>query len=343
VTPIPTKFTFQWHINETCNRRCTHCYQTAYSDTGFDINGLLHVLNKLVAFLNGFEQNGKTPKAHINFTGGEPFLHTDFLSLLKEVKASRRFSFGILSNGYLLPQKELKKLYELGPKFIQISLEGSKETNDLIRGTGSYDEVSRALKTYQKAGIPTLLSFTANANNYKELKPVSEAARKYGVFKVWTDRYLPSDHSDPLALNKEQKQDYFSRIRKEQIRQKYRPFSKTRIASNRALQFLMSGGKPYKCTAGTQLFTIMHNGIVYPCRRLPIELGNILTDDLREIYDNHPVIKELHNPELLDTDCKVCAYSTACAGGLRCLSYAKFGNFSLQDPDCGIHGLAGNP
>ncbi len=337
MTPIPTKFTFQWHINETCNRRCTHCYQSTYGDPGFDLTGLLHVLEKLITFLKGFEQNGNTPKAHINFTGGEPFLHPDFLSLLKVVKTSRRFSFGILSNGYLLPPKELNALFELQPKFVQISLEGCRETNDSIRGTGSYDEVCRALKTYQKAGIPTLLSFTANVKNYNEIKHVSKTARNYGVFKVWTDRYLPCNNSDPLALNKEQTQDYFCRIRKEQNRQKYRPLSKTRIASDRALQFLMSGGLPYKCTAGTRLFTIMHNGIVYPCRRLPIELGNILNDDLRDIYDRHPVIKDLHNPSLLDSDCRACAYSTACAGGLRCLSYAKFGNFQIKDPGCGIH------
>lgn len=342
MTPTLPKFTFQWHINEICNRRCKHCYQSTYADSGFDLTGLLLVLEKMITFLKGFEQNGKTPKAHINFTGGEPFLHKDFLNLLKEVKESRRFSIGILSNGYLLPPKELKTLIEIGPKFIQISLEGKRETNDSIRGNGSFDEVCKALKTYRKAGIPTLLSFTANANNYKELKHVSKTARKYSVLKVWTDRYLPYDNSDPLALNKEQTEGYFGRIRKEQIRQRYHPFSKTVVASDRALQFLKSGGKPYKCTAGTQLFTIMQNGIVYPCRRLPIELGNILIDDLRGIYDRHPVIKDLHNPSFLDSDCRACAYSAACAGGLRCMSYAKFGNYHIKDPGCSIHILARN-
>lgn len=325
---LPNKLTIQWHITNVCNYRCLHCYQDNFQNNDLSIDTLTEFLEKIYQFAI----NNKLIKIHINFTGGEPFLHPSFLALLRETNLKKVFSFGILSNGYLLNDSELQELKNTNPRFIQISLEGKETLNDEIRGKGSYKQVLKALKTYHILKIPTLISFTANAKNYLQFPEVVKIARKYKAFKVWTDRYLPINPKDELCLNTEQLKELYALISKEQKRNKFYLFSKLQIGDNRALQFLVTGGKPYKCSAGESLLTIMPNGDVFPCRRLPIHIGNMQNDSISTLFHN---FEKLKNTQFENkNECKNCYYNSSCNGGLKCLSYAKYGNPFCKDPNC---------
>ena len=256
------------------------------------------------------------------------------LDLLDVVRNNRLFSFGILSNGFLLPESDLLRLKALNPRFIQLSLDGSESIHDSIRGKGSFREVIRAIKAYQAFKIPVMLSFTANAQNYHSFSEVVRIARKYKVHKLWTDRYLPTGRNDDLALSSVQVKEFFEHILKEQNNKFASRFSKTIISSSRSLQFLVTGGQPYHCSAGSTLLAIMPNGDVFPCRRLPIKIGNLRADSLIEIYQNNAVLKELRHNEKLDEKCKHCFYAKTCAGGLKCLSFADSGDYNKKDPHC---------
>jgi radical SAM protein with 4Fe4S-binding SPASM domain len=324
----PEHFTFQWHLTDVCNFRCKHCYQTSYQDKGSEFQEITKLLTKIENFVIEMKSENKKFKAHFNFTGGEPFLYPDFLDLLAEVQERKIASFGILSNGYLLSESELLRLKKLNPRFIQISLEGNRKINDSIRGKNSYDYIINALNTYRKLRIPTMVSFTANAENYKMYPSVVRTARRYGAFKVWTDRYLPSSPKDNLTMNNEHVKEFFQIILNEQKKNKYHFWSTTQVAGDRALQFLNCGGKPYKCSAGVSLLTIMPNGDLFPCRRLPIKIGNIKNDSIFEI------LKKQELKLSVDSDCSKCFYSETCFGGLKCLSYAVYNNYNRKDPNC---------
>ena len=331
---LPKNITFQWHITDQCNLRCQHCYQDDYSEKGLPLEGLLNILNMLRRFVEASKKENGDIKAHINFTGGEPFIHKNFLELLRATKEMNLFSFGILSNGKLLSQEGLMKLQTVKPSFIQLSVEGNRAMNDDIRGKGALKQVAKALKVYRELGIYTLISFTANAINYKQFPEVVRFAHKNKVNKLWTDRYLPCSKDDPLRLTVDQTKDFFRILAEEQKRHKYRFFSKTNISAHRALQFLNSGGKVYSCTAGKTLLTIMPQGEIYPCRRLPILVGNVLRGDLVDVYKNNPTLNQIREPEKTNKSCGSCYYETSCKGGLKCLSYIEKGDFHAQDPGC---------
>ena len=331
---IPDRITFQWHITEVCNYRCKHCYQDSYLYDGVDYPGMLDFYKKLEDFVLHFNDGKKRLSAHINFTGGEPFMKTGLLDLLEVVKRNRVFSYGILSNGFLLPESDLLRLKSLNPRFIQISLDGSESIHDSIRGIGSFKEVVKAIKAYNALKIPVLLSFTANAQNYQSFSEVVRIARKYNVYKLWTDRYLPSGSNDDLTLNSAQVKDFFENILREQKSKLASRFSKTIISSSRSLQFLVTGGQPYSCSAGSTLLAILSNGDILPCRRLPIKIGNLITDSLIDIYQNNSILKELRRNDNLDDACKQCYYCKSCGGGLKCLSFADSGDYNKKDPNC---------
>lgn len=328
---LPKHITFQWHITDKCNLRCAHCYQESYTNQGMPYVELLNVLNELVNFVHEIKKVHGTAHAHINFTGGEPFVRNDFIDLLEAARATELFSVGILSNGLLPEQDDLLRLQKLNPSFVQLSMEGSKTTNDSIRGKGSTESVQKAMRAYRELQIPVMLSFTANAENYTEFADVVRFGRKHKAYKVWTDRYLPSGKNDKLQLSKTQTKDYLKILANEDDKSKFHIFSKTKVATHRALQFLVAGGKPYRCTAGETLLAILPNGDVYPCRRLPIVVGNTRKQKLTDIYQNNTTLKELREPS---EACGSCYYKQSCKGGLKCLSYAQFGNFADKDPGC---------
>ena len=82
------------------------------------------------------------------------------------------------------------------------------------------------------------------------------------------------------------------------------------------------------------LLTVLHDGDLYPCRRMPIRVGNLLEASLTELYntfDRHRAHRDLHHGI---AGCNGCFYAGLCRGGLKCLSYAVTGDPFTADPGC---------
>lgn len=105
------------------------------------------------------------------------------------------------------------------------------------------------------------------------------------------------------------------------------------IKMHRALQFTKTNEMPYHCTAGNSLLTVMENGDLVPCRRMPIIVGNLLKDDMLYLYKNNKVLLDLQKQEI-PKDCLKCNYFKSCLGGLKCLNYAVKGNYNIKDINC---------
>jgi radical SAM protein with 4Fe4S-binding SPASM domain len=328
----------QWHITNRCNKRCSHCYQGDYNGTEFSIDKLKAVVNEYLELLNEYNKiTNQNIKGQINITGGEPFIREDiweFFDLFKE--NNKYFDFGVLTNGSLLNEAVVKRLKFYNPRIVQISLDGSKETHDKIRGKNSYNEVIKALKLLKQYNIYSLVSFTANDNNYKEFSKVVRVAKKYKASKVWTDRMVPigaGNTGEVKTLNKDQVIEYINIIRKEQ-KNVFNKFSKTKISGERSLQFLNGVSPSYKCSAGDGLIILLENGDVMPCRRLPIIAGNIKEASLKDIYFNSEVFQDLRKPKEIPIGCRSCEFLGICNGGAKCIAYGVYGDYRNGDYGC---------
>lgn len=341
-THIPRHLLLQWHLTDRCNLRCTHCYQDCYNSQELSFDEWLEILRQFRELLSDWRArpHGPRPTAHITVTGGEPFVHRDFLPLLEKFAQHRgEFTFAILTNGTLIDRALARQLRGLGPSFVQVSVEGSAATHERIRGPGSYERTITALRHLRAAGIRTLISFTAHRANYREFADVARLGRQLGVDRVWADRLIP--HGTGAALHEqmltpEETRSFMESMAWVRAEASQSWFNRTEIAMHRALQFLYSGGTPYHCTAGDSLITVLANGDVLPCRRMPIPVGNLRRLSLRQIYDESALFQELRDRHRLSEACQACAYSTACRGGLRCLSYAVTGDPFATDPGCWI-------
>lgn len=313
----------QVHITERCNLRCTHCYQGKPSCREMSLHQLVHLVDNFVSVC---EKADWIPQ--VNFTGGEPFIREDFLTLLENVALRvPRLRFAVLTNGTLIDAPLARRLGDLGPVFIQVSIEGGRVMHDSIRGQGNFDRCAQALSNLCDVGIPTLVSFTAHRQNYQEFPAVAQFARETGVSRLWTDRLVPLGRGTSLeSLSPEETQHFFSIVNDE--RRQGDPKCATRISMLRALQFLVGGEQPYHCGAGRRLLAVLPDGTVLPCRRLPIPVGNVLETPLEEIY------RLAYLPPQIPPACAPCPHVSFCSGGLRCLAHAVKGTLNAADPGC---------
>ncbi len=326
-------FILQWHLGEACNLKCLHCYQENHIPIQLSFDKLEKIYKQYKELLKKEKMRG-----HINITGGEPLCNPHLFKLLDLIKKdSDLITFSILTNGTLITDEIAKKIKSYNPYYVQVSLEGSKKTNDYIRGTGTYKKIAEGIKYLKKYDIYTSISFTANKLNYKEFPKVVKYARKYNVNNVWSDRYIPLGNSKDkdLALNYEETREYLEIMYKEREKLINKKNNNTSISMNRALQFQMTYNPAYGCTAGETLLTVMENGDLVPCRRMPIFIGNLLKDNMYDLYKNNKILKKLRNDKIPD-DCKNCEHSNMCHGGLKCLTYALYKDLNHKDIGCNL-------
>ncbi len=337
---IPSRLTLQWHLTDRCNLRCRHCYQEDRVTEELDLPHLRRILDQYVELLRNWREasSNRPIPGRIHVTGGEPFLRGDFWEFLSLLAEQRQvFRFAILTNGTLVDSAAAKRLRRLGPAYVQVSLDGLRETHDAIRGNGAFDRAVSGIKRLVRSGVRTLISFAAHAGNYREFPQVARLGRSLGVAKVWTDRVVPWGRGRAMQdqlLTPDQTREYCLLVDSARRHARRSWFTRTEVAAHRALQFLTAGGVPYRCTAGDSLLTVMPDGELYPCRRMPISIGNVLAKPLRELYYDSEVLCNLRDPKRLGDACAGCSYAGACRGGLRCLAYALTGDPMQGDPGC---------
>jgi radical SAM protein with 4Fe4S-binding SPASM domain len=335
-----TRLHLQWHVTERCNLRCKHCYQSDKLIQELTYQNLLDILQQfkdMIDVLRGARNSGSV-KGMITVTGGEPFIRDDFLDLLNVFAENKDyFTFCILTNGTFIDRDLARKIKNFGASYVQVSLEGGKKVHDDIRGKGTFKKACTALQNLTAENVHTLISFTAHKANYREFSKVAKIGSELGVNRIWADRLIPEGRGlalKDLVMSPEETVLFFKLMEKARSTISYYKTCGTEIAMHRALQFLISGGSPYHCSAGDNFFTIQANGDLCPCRRMPICVGNVLQTKLIDLYNESTVFKKLRDKSFISKGCEGCSYTKSCGGGLRCLSYALNGDPLTKDPGC---------
>lgn len=337
---IPSGLLLQWHLTERCNLRCAHCYQTNYAGEELPLPDLLRILDQYKELLGQWRRQVKSHpvRGHITVTGGEPFVRRELLDLLNVFRENRKhFGFAILTNGSFIDADMARRLRKLAPAFVQVSIEGTRATHESIRGEGDFDRTVAAIQHLVRARIRTLISFTANRQNFREFPEVARLGQRLRVSRVWADRLIPCGAGADMRgqmLTPEETHEFFQLMQQARSDARRRLFRRTEVAMHRALQFLVAGGTPYHCTAGDSLITVQPNGDLYPCRRMPIRVGNLMETSLAELYYESDLFRALGVRSRISDGCDGCMFTKLCRGGLKCLSYAVTGDPFTADPGC---------
>jgi radical SAM protein with 4Fe4S-binding SPASM domain len=342
-TSHSAEFYFQWHITNKCNLRCDHCYQDDYSQSSeLTLEELKAVGRKINYTLARWGKEGR-----VAVTGGEPFIRKDlfgFLSFLEEQPHIKKI--GILSNGTLIKDTQLlEKLNKL--HYVQLSIEGRREVNDEIRGSGVFDKVIKSTGFLKKNGIAVRWMITLHKKNVAEVPYLIDLALANKVDTLTFERFVPMGSGESFGeyvLSPAELEKTFAYIvkRSDEESSMSSPLS---ILKLRTLWVLcdpsraendnlpLEGQVGASCSIGMDSLSILPDATVLPCRRLPIPIGNLKDDSLFKIWYTSKVLWDIRNKRNLKGKCNNCEYIPRC-GGCRATAYAVTGDYLAEDPQC---------
>ncbi len=331
------EFYFQWHFINECNLRCAHCYQEGYQHSDFSFEKLLQVANQISQALSKWNMSGR-----ISLTGGEPFLSPHLFPLMDYFEGDENTKqFDILTNATCIEADHIAKLRKYKKlRQIQISLDGADEqTHDLVRGTGVFNKVVEAIKELRTNDIEVSIMFTLMKRNMSEALKIIDFAEQNNVNAVTVERVTPcgnSNISDILA--KEEVRNIYEAVTERankvtgQLKvRRLRPLWINTRHKNLRDDFNIGGF----CPVGFTSLAILWDGMVLPCRRLNIPLGNIISDGLFKIWYDNDVLWKIRDKKNLKGKCGTCSSIDSC-GGCRAIAYETTGDYMGEDIQCWI-------
>lgn len=159
-------FAFQWHITDTCDQRCKHCYVFAEDNRKKLTEMPFDKMEKVLESINDMcERLGRTP--YIYITGGDPILHIDFWRLAEKLKENN-IRWAILGNPFHLDDDVCRKLHDHGCVKYQLSLDGMRETHDMFRKPGSFDTTIEKIDCIRNSGMFCAVMSTVSSANIDE-------------------------------------------------------------------------------------------------------------------------------------------------------------------------------
>jgi len=153
------KYFAEIDITDNCNLRCRHCYHF-HGKTDFKTKEI-----PLDVWEKRFRDLHKSGVRAVLLVGGEPALRPDVLML-----ADKTFPIVyVITNGTVkIPDEFRHRLF--------VSVDGSPQTNDAIRGKNSFNTL---MDNYQK-DKRVIINMTLTANNYTELEQVVAISEENG-------------------------------------------------------------------------------------------------------------------------------------------------------------------
>lgn len=323
-------FGFQWHITDHCNLRCKHCYQIK-----FDKSSEL-CLEKVKTIIDKIDFSLKNRFITVNITGGEPFLRDDLFDILSYIEDKKNFKeFNIITNATLIDSEKVNNLNKFNKfKYLKISLESLDEKkNDYIRGKGNFKKVIENIKFFKvNSNKKILLMITLGSLNFKEIANFLDFSKDLKVDGVILERFVP------IGKGLNLKEFYLKNIEWHDLLKIIIYYLDLNLSPKDLLPYKAfwidlknSKLKGALCNLGDESMALMPNGDIYPCRRLPIVVGNILNEDFGEIISK---LKKFKNNIIknLKGKCKNCEIKDCI--GCRALTYAIKGDLFEEDPQC---------
>lgn len=327
-------FTFQWHLTKICEYSCNHCYLKSNYYSISDIETSFEQNKKLVddiydSFTRYYE------KLVINFTGGNPLLYKKIFPLITTC-INKGFEVNILGNP-ITPQMNLFKTLKLSKiGYYQISIDGLNDTHNKIRNINNNNISTDLIEYFRKYNIRLHLMFTLMKSNFKEYKQI---LKKYSDTRLTYSRLVP--------LNTNLKSELISAFELKTFMKNLFNFLSFRNKKNMGFkdnlwklllfeegffhpnskQKIISG-----CGVGRNTISIMPDGEVLPCSRLPIKIGNINNNSLLEIFSESTLLNKFRNISSFDK-CVDCPLKFECRG-CPAISFAMTGDCFKPDPQC---------
>lgn len=276
-------------ITQRCNLLCRHCGSDCTAATQHDELTTAEWLR----FFEYLQKNFDRRQLVLVVTGGEPFCAPAFDQLLAGL-ARCDLAWGLVTNGYALTAKNLRRVVDHGVHSITVSLDGLRDAHDWLRGQeGAFERTLAGLERVAQAQLPFFDVVTCvNPRNLGELDGVEKLLRERGVpawrlFSIFSKGRAKDNRE--LLLDDAQLGQLMRWIaaRRQALRgERFRPAFSCEGYLPPALDAAVRD-EPYFCRAGISIASVLCDGSISACPNLSRTLvqGNIRRDDFKTVWD----------------------------------------------------------
>lgn len=193
--PLVKPNTVTLTLTSKCNLRCVMCdYWRLKKQEEISLKEIKSLINQIKEW----------DVKEIELSGGEPFMRKDIWEII-EYASSKGLGMNITTNGTLLNEKNIKKLFNYKINRLQISLDGIGKTQDKIRNIqGTYkkivDTVKRInnIKKQKKSDLKINATTVIMQQNIHELTSLVSTTQELGFDSI---TFQPVNDSN-LAIGK---------------------------------------------------------------------------------------------------------------------------------------------
>lgn len=291
--------TAQIEITNKCNLSCVHCFNdsgNAHPDelTTKEIQSLIDTLSSMGVY-------------KVTFSGGEPLLHPDLLSLVEYARKAP-MAVDIFTNGTLITKELITAFTALGVNRFNISIDSVDEhIHDTFRGKrGALKRTLHAITLLKEAGF--------------SVKPVISLSQYNKDVIIDILQYLKGMHVDSFDIIP--------------VRYSGRGMLKGVVSANTYYQVLVDVFTYIKREAPEFMFTIHEttgkgcsiarssigvksDGTIIPCPGCDrtMGIGNYKDVHLESLWETHDQLTRIRKTTVkTDNTCSLCVYVNVCEG-----------------------------
>lgn len=328
-------------VTSRCNLDCGECFNKNHGEfyTDLPFESVLRIVDDLKA----------AGVLQLTITGGEPLLRKDIFRILDHV-FERGFGVRFFTNGTTLNEQNAERLAGYDISHIFASLDGVGETNDVLRGEGTFGRISRGIVGLARRTGNVTLSVTLHAFSLPNVRRVFLFARENNVRSLLIRPLLQySDKATPLAIGRDRLGEYLEALEAASAetgveyqlnKLPFFPLHKSVYLHDRPSDVHFSHFSPHNqfgCVGGNTVVGVKSNGVVMACGFVPIKYvvpGNsVLEKPFLQLWNESENITVLRDLAPND-ECKSCRLLSVCGGGCRANALLRNGSLNAIDPYC---------
>lgn len=331
-------FAFQWHITDSCDQRCDHCYIFSEGHPHLiemPLDKAEEVIRQCVDMCKKIE---RLPYFYI--TGGDPLLHHNFWEIIDKLK-KRDIPFTILGNPFHITDSVSQRLKENGCQKYQLSIDGLRETHDSIRKPGSFDTTLKAIRILHRNGLRTAVMTTVSETNIDEIDKIVDIVVDLKVDVFAFARYCLTSEEKITHVSPQRYRDFLNSMwtKFEEYKNAGTIFN---LKDHLWTLFLYEKGLfkiPVKtppdsilggCNCADSHFTILPDGNVMACRRFESIVGNMFTKPIQELWGREMDYYRQYDKFEKCSKCELFQFCRGCPA----VAYGYHHSFYAPDPQC---------
>ena len=336
-----------WDFTRKCNLNCIYCYTEAKGKSDPNELTVKQIKEEVLPQFREVKLRG------LCLAGGEPLLRfEDILGIGKELVDIGLKEVLLSTNGILLNRKRLKALLNLFEDLdlflVGLPIDSLKEEiHNQLRpayeksGINPFRKVMDAYKLCNQKGLFISVESVLNSKNFHEVNNLIKFISKNSPM-TQAEMY-------PLFLSGRGTEIKELLLSHEQLRQfdqkriehygdpclfwDFTPFIPNIDFWNENKLKARELGITEGCTCCTEYIQMNYDGQIFPCSFLRLDLGNILIDGLKNIWEKNDTVLKFRKRYIEEGKCNDCSYTKIC-GGCRARAVNETGNPFGSIPSC---------